>query len=118
MVDALRVADVDVSARRIRVRWSVTYVRKTGLVEGPTKNHTARTVPVPAFVARLLETEIAERDGGALVFESARSGGHLTLAKRAIRSPRRRRRSAGSTASGCTIYGTHARPWRSVRART
>ena len=76
---ALRVADVDVSARRIRVRRSVTYVRKTGLVEGPTKNHTARTVPVPAFVARLLETEIAGRDGGALVFESARGGGYLTL---------------------------------------
>jgi integrase len=30
---ALRVADVDVSARRIRVRRSITYVRKTGLVE-------------------------------------------------------------------------------------
>src|SRR6185369_2172935 len=76
---ALRVADVDVSARRIRVRRSITYVRKTGLVEGPTKNHTARAVPVPAFVARLLETEIADRDGGALVFESVRGGGHLTL---------------------------------------
>ena len=34
---ALQVADVDVCARRIRVRRSVTYVRKTGLVEGPTK---------------------------------------------------------------------------------
>lgn len=76
---ALQVADVDVSARRIRVRRSVTYVRKTGLVEGPTKNHSARTVPVPAFVARLLETEIAGRDAKALVFESARGGGYLTL---------------------------------------
>jgi integrase len=76
---ALRVADVDLAARRIRVRRSVTYVRKTGLVEGPTKNHTARTVPIPAFVARLLTTELADRDGAALVFESARDGGHLTL---------------------------------------
>ena len=42
---ALQVADVDVSARRIRVRRSVTYVRKTGLVEGPTKNHSSRVVP-------------------------------------------------------------------------
>ena len=75
---ALRVSDVDIAARRIRVRRSVTYVRKTGLVEGPTKNHTARTVPVPAFVARLLGTEIAGRDRGALVFESRR-GGYLTL---------------------------------------
>jgi integrase len=71
---ALEVADIDVSARRIRVRRSVTYVRKTGLVEGPTKNHSARTVPVPAFVARLLKTEIDDRDGSALVFQSARSG--------------------------------------------
>jgi integrase len=76
---ALRVADVDVTARRIRVKRSVTYVRKTGLVEGPTKNHTARTVPVPVFVARLLETEIADRGADALVFESARGGGYLTL---------------------------------------
>ena len=76
---ALRVADVDVAARRIRVRRSVTYVRKTGLVEGPTKNHSTRVVPLPAFVARLLETEIADRNGTALVFESARGGGYLTL---------------------------------------
>ena len=76
---ALQAADVDVPNRRIRVQRSVTYVRKTGLVEGPTKNHKARTVPVPAFVARLLETEIGDRDGGALVFTSARGGGYLTL---------------------------------------
>ena len=76
---ALRVADVDVSKRRILVRRSVTYVRKTGLVEGSTKNHKARTVPVPEFVARLLETEIGDRAGGALVFTSARGGGYLTL---------------------------------------
>jgi integrase len=76
---ALRAGDIDVPSRRIRVRRSITYVRKIGLVEGPTKNHTARAVPVPAFVARLLESEIADRDAGALVFTSARSGGHLTL---------------------------------------
>jgi integrase len=76
---ALRVADVDVSNRRIRVQRSVTYVRKTGLVEGPTKNHKARTVPVPEFVARLLETEIGGLEAGALVFNSARGGGYLTL---------------------------------------
>jgi integrase len=76
---ALRVADVDLDARRIRIRRSVTYVRKTGLVEGPTKNHTTRTVPVPTFVARLLETEMDGRHGKALVFESARGGGYLTL---------------------------------------
>ena len=36
-------------------------------------------VPVPTFVARVLETEMADRDGEALVFESARGGGYLTL---------------------------------------
>jgi integrase len=78
---ALRVSDVDVTARRIRVRRSVTYVRRTGRVEGPTKNHTSRTVPVPALVAKLLATEIADRAPEALVFTSARSGGYLTLAQ-------------------------------------
>ncbi len=78
---ALRVADVDIETRRIRVRRSVTYVRKTGLVEGETKNHTSRTVPVPAFLARLVETEVADKDGSALVFPSARGGGYLTLAQ-------------------------------------
>lgn len=76
---ALQASDVDIENRRIRVRRSVTYVRKTGLVEGPTKNHTSRTVPVPGFVAALLKTEIAGRSPGALVFPSARGGGYLTL---------------------------------------
>jgi integrase len=57
----------------------VTYVRMTGLTEGPTKNHTSRTVPVPVFLARLLETEVQGHDDTALVFPSARGGGFLTL---------------------------------------
>ena len=36
-------------------------------------------MPVPRFVARLLATEVGDRDGAALVFESARGGGYLTL---------------------------------------
>lgn len=76
---ALQVGDVDIESGRIRIQRSVTYVRKTGLVEGPTKNHTSRTVPVPAFVTALLKTEIAERSATELVFPSARGGGYLTL---------------------------------------
>lgn len=76
---ALQVADIDVAARRIKVRRSVTYVPKTGLIEGPTKNHGTRTIPVPKFVARLLSTEIAGRADDALVFPSARGGSYLTL---------------------------------------
>jgi hypothetical protein len=75
---ALRVEHVDLEARRIKVRRSVTSVRKLGLVEGPTKNHESRSVPIPASVARLLQTEIEGRPKGSLVFESRR-GGYLTL---------------------------------------
>ena len=75
---ALRVGDVDLAARRVRVRRSVTGVRGQGLVEGPTKNHSARTVPVPAFLAPLIETEIGERGSDELLFPSRR-GGYLSV---------------------------------------
>lgn len=76
-VAALRVADVDLQARRIRVGRSVTYIRGTGRIEGTTKNRGARSVPIPMFLAPLLATEIKGRDSAALVFDSRR-GGHLT----------------------------------------
>jgi integrase len=75
---ALRVGDVNLRARRIRVSRSVTYVTGQGLIEGSTKNHGARTVPVPKFLAPLLETEIRDRDDTELLFRSRR-GGYLTL---------------------------------------
>jgi integrase len=75
---ALRVGDVNLKARRIRVRCSVTNVRGNGLVEGATKNRSARTVPVPKFLAPLLETEIGERPETELLFPSRR-GGYLTV---------------------------------------
>lgn len=75
---ALRVGDLHLEARRIRVTRSVTYVPGAGLVEGPTKNHSARTVPVPKFLAPLLRTEIQGNKGAAIDFFSRR-GGYLTL---------------------------------------
>ena len=75
---ALKVADVDIAGRRIRVRRSVTYVTGTGLVEGAPKNHTARTVPVPAFVAGLLATELEDRGGDELAFPPPR-GEYLAI---------------------------------------
>lgn len=99
---ALQVADVDVEARRIRIRRSVTYVRKTGLVEGPTKNHTSRTVPVAPFLMRLIETEIGGRDGSALVFPSARGGGYLTLGQ-----ARYTFQKAAATVDGCEGVRLH-----------
>jgi integrase len=74
---ALRVGDLNLKARRIRVRRSVTKVTGKGLVEGETKNHGARTVPVPKFLAPLLETEIGERADDELLFPSRR-GGYLS----------------------------------------
>jgi integrase len=75
---ALKVGDVRLKTRRIRVSRSVTRVPGQGLVEGNTKNRTARTVPVPSFLAELLATDIAGRPSDALVFPS-RHGGWMTL---------------------------------------
>jgi integrase len=75
---ALKIANVDIEGRRIRVSRSVTAVTGQGMVEGPTKNHGARTVPVPKFLAPLLKTEIGDRPGTELLFPSRR-GGFLTL---------------------------------------
>ncbi len=63
---ALRIGDIDADARRIRLRRSVTYVRKSGLVEGPTKNHSARTVPVPARGVRVRARRLPDARAGAL----------------------------------------------------
>lgn len=74
----LQVGDVDLKARRIRVARSVTNVAGRGMVEGPTKNHQARTVPIPKFLVPLLKTEMADRSGAALVFPP-RKGEWLSL---------------------------------------
>ncbi len=74
---ALRCADVNCKTRRIRVSRSVTYVTGKGLIEGAAKNHSARSVPVPKFLAPLLDTELADKDGDGPVFPSRR-GGYLT----------------------------------------
>jgi integrase len=113
---ALKVADVDIAGRRIRVRRSVTYVTGTGLVEGAPKNHTARTVPVPAFVAGLLATELEDRGGDELAFPPPAAS---TWPSRmcAIRSRRPSRRSA-VPACGYTICGTPAPRWRSAPGPT
>lgn len=74
---ALQVGDVDLKARRITVRRAVTYVTGQGLVEGSPKNRTTRRVPIPKFLAPLLETETADRPVDALVFPG-RDNGWLT----------------------------------------
>lgn len=98
---ALRVEHVDITARRINVRRSVTSVRKLGLVEGPTKNHESRSVPIPASVARMLENDIAGLDKNSLVFESHR-GGWLTLGQARYRFTK-----AATSVSGLDGVGLH-----------
>jgi integrase len=115
---ALRVADVDIEARRIRVRRSVTPVRNRGLVEGPTKNHASRTVPVPVFVARPLATEVEGRSGDALVFTSARGGGYLTPAQARYTFTKATRAVTGAGVFVSTICATPALRWPSVPVPT
>jgi integrase len=43
---ALRVSDVDATGRRLTVSRSITGVRGQGRLEGPTKTHQSRTVPI------------------------------------------------------------------------
>lgn len=116
---ALTVANVDTAARRIRVRRSVTYVPGKGLVEGPTKGKQSRAVPVPEFLARLLETELAGRGDKDLAFPSARGGGWLTLGQG--RYAFQKATAAVDGCEGvrlCTICGTRAPAWPSSRAPT
>jgi integrase len=71
---ALRVRDVDLQRRRLKVSRSVTAVAKMGLVEGTTKTHQARTVPVPKFVADALARQVKGKAPADLVFPGPRGG--------------------------------------------
>ncbi|MBJ7479628.1 tyrosine-type recombinase/integrase [Rhodococcus sp. (in: high G+C Gram-positive bacteria)] len=67
-VVALQVRDVGLGNARLTVRRSVTYVTGTGFVEGTTKGHESREVPVPAFLVELLREHVKGRKAAALVF--------------------------------------------------
>jgi integrase len=66
---ALRVADVDVAGRRLRVSRSITGVRGMGQVEGATKTHQARSVPIlTESLADSLADAIRGRDASEFLF--------------------------------------------------
>jgi integrase len=65
---ALRVGDVDVSRHRLKVSRSVTAVAGMGMVEGSTKTHQTRSVPLPPFVMDLVAKQIKGRSPAELVF--------------------------------------------------
>jgi integrase len=75
----LRVGDVDLRRRRIRLSRSVTYVTGSGQVDGDTKTHQGRTVPIltQTLVDALAEV-IAGRDTTEYVFPY-RDGGPTPL---------------------------------------
>jgi integrase len=75
---ALTVGEFDAQRNRLRVARSVTYVTGTGQVEGETKTHRSRVVPVPAFVAERLKAETEGRGTGERLF-AAEGGAAMPL---------------------------------------
>jgi integrase len=75
---ALRVDEFDGQRKRLRLSRSVTNVAHIGQVEGPTKTHRERSVPVPAFVAERLTAAVQGRSAGERLFP-AEDGGPMKL---------------------------------------
>lgn len=67
---ALRVSNVDLLRKRLHVTASVTEVNGSKLVWGTPKNHEARWVPVPRFLADEIAVHLAGKATGDLVFTS------------------------------------------------
>ncbi len=65
---ALRCGDVNVTRRRLEVSRSVTAVAGIGMVEGATKTHQARSVPLPSFVMEMVAAQIEGRSPAELAF--------------------------------------------------
>ncbi|MEZ0359880.1 tyrosine-type recombinase/integrase [Mycobacterium sp. SA01] len=76
---ALRVGDVDVAGRRIVVDKQITQVRGQGRVEGETKTHQVRRVPIlTTELADALAPVIAGREPGEYLFPGP-DGGAMTI---------------------------------------
>jgi integrase len=67
-IAALRVGDVDAPRRRLKVSRSVTAVAGMGMVEGTTKTHQTRMVPLPEFVMDQVVTQVKGRSHTELAF--------------------------------------------------
>ncbi len=66
---ALRVRDVDVEARTVKVSRSITYVTGKGWHEGPTKTHQSRIVPILTDeLAQTLNRLVDGRSGDEFLF--------------------------------------------------
>jgi integrase len=70
---ALRVRNIDLMRRRIRITEAVVEVNGHQ-VFGTTKNHQARSVPIPPIVADRLAVQLAGRKGSDFAFPARRGG--------------------------------------------
>jgi integrase len=78
---ALRVADVDTTRRRIIVSRSITHVQRRGHMEGETKTHQRRAVPIlTTALNEELAALVAERDPSEYLFPGA-DGAAMTLGR-------------------------------------
>lgn len=76
---ALRVSDIDTVKRRVKVGKSATQVRRQGLVEGDTKTHQARSVPIlTTSLADELAKLIEGREPGEYLFPGP-DGASMTI---------------------------------------
>ena len=75
---ALRVRDVDVQRRRLRISRKITYVAGRGYIEGPPKTHAERSVPLSEFVMDMVADVIRDRDPAEFVFPGP-DGTHMAL---------------------------------------
>ncbi|MFI5535332.1 tyrosine-type recombinase/integrase [Nocardia sp. NPDC051900] len=74
---ALRVMDVDLANRRLRITRSATPVAGKGTVVTDTKNHNSRAVPIPETLAKDLRDLMEGRALTAQLFPSEKDGGLL-----------------------------------------
>lgn len=87
---ALRVRDVNLLRRRISVTRAVRYIRGEGFTVGDTKGREDRTVPIPGFLATMLEQRIQRAAGpDDLIFPAARADFLRQPGKAAVRDGKR-----------------------------
>ncbi|EUA48762.1 phage integrase family protein [Mycobacteroides abscessus 21] len=78
---ALRVGDVDLARKRISVAKGRTYVQRQGHIEGDTKTHQRRSVPIlTTALLNELRSLVADRDPSEYLFPGA-GGGAMTLGR-------------------------------------
>ncbi len=96
---AVQIKHVDLKLRRVRIAQAWGYEKGTLYLESSTKNHTRRSVPIPAFLVKELEAVISDRKPDDYLF-TAPKGGTLM-----IRNFMRRHFAAAVVAAGLEGLG-------------